>query len=82
MKKVIVYAVAASMIFSNHACNKENTPKDIPPANPIELTVKQDEKTDADNRFAFKHLQGSFKREWRQYVFLATEPQYGPGNVV
>jgi len=53
MKKVIVYAVAASMIFSNHACNKENTPKDIPPANPIELTVKQDEKTDADNRFAF-----------------------------
>jgi len=52
MKKIILYTVAASIICCNYACNKEDTP-DVQPAKPIELTVKQSEKTDADNRFAF-----------------------------
>ena len=59
MKKVVLYAVTASMIFCNYACNKEDTPdildttKDDMPFEPIELTVKQAKKADADNRFAF-----------------------------
>jgi len=62
MKKVVLYAVTASMIFCNYACNKGDTPKNVKPFEPIEdvkqaepigLTVKQAEKADADNRFAF-----------------------------
>jgi serpin B len=53
MKKVILYAVTASMIFCINACNKEDVPKDVKPFKPIELTVKQTEKADVDNRFAF-----------------------------
>jgi serpin B len=53
MKKVVFYAVTASMIFCNYACNKEDAPKDVKPAEPIVLTVRQAEKADADNRFAF-----------------------------
>jgi len=53
MKRLILYAVAASMICCNYSCNKEETPKNVEPFEPIELTVKQGEKADADNRFAF-----------------------------
>ena len=53
MKKVVLYAATASMIFSINACNKEDTPKDVKPFEPIVLTVKQAERADADNRFAF-----------------------------
>jgi serpin B len=43
------------MICCNYACNKENSParEDVAPAEPIELTVKQAEKANADNRFTF-----------------------------
>ena len=54
MKKVVLYAATASMIFCNSACNKEDASKDVKPAEPIVLTVKQAEKADADNRFALK----------------------------
>jgi len=59
MKKVILYAVAASIICCNYSCNKENAPiqddfpEDPQSFEPIELTVKQGEKANADNRFAF-----------------------------
>ena len=53
MKKVILYAIAASIICCNYSCNKDNTPKDVKPFEPIELTVKQAEKVNADNRFSF-----------------------------
>jgi len=52
MKKVVLYAVTASIVFCNYACNKEDVPKDVKPFEPIKLTVKQAEKADADNRFA------------------------------
>jgi serpin B len=54
MKKVILFAVTASLICCNFSCNKENTPKDVTPFEPIELTAKQTKKADADNRFSFK----------------------------
>ena len=54
MKKVVLYSLAASMMFSNYACNKADDPKNVPPAEPIVLTVKQAEKADADNRFALE----------------------------
>jgi len=53
MKRVILYAVTASMIWCNYACNKEEGTKDVKPAEPIELTLKQFEKVNADNRFSF-----------------------------
>jgi serpin B len=53
MKKVILYTVTASMIFSIHARNKEDVSKSGKPLESIELTVKQTKKVDADNRFAF-----------------------------
>ena len=53
MKKVVLYAITASMIFGNYACNKDDAQKGVKPFEPIELTVKQAEKADADNRFAF-----------------------------
>jgi len=53
MKRVILYAVTASMIWCNYACNKEEGTKDVKPADPISLTLKQFEKLDADNRFSF-----------------------------
>jgi len=47
----------ASMIFSNYACNKEEGAKKVKPdgklAEPINLSQKQFEKVDADNRFSF-----------------------------
>jgi len=52
MKKVVLYVVAASMVFWNYACNKEDVQKDVKPFEPIDLTVKQTKKADADNRFA------------------------------
>ena len=52
MKKEVLYAVTASMMFFNYACNKEDAPKDVKPLEPIGLTVKQAEKADADNHFA------------------------------
>ena len=54
MKKVVLYAATASMIFCNYACNKEDTPKDVKPAEPIVLTVKQADRAAADNRFALE----------------------------
>ena len=54
MKKIVLYTAAAGMIFCNYACNKEDAPKDVKPAEPIVLTVKQAEKVDADNRFALE----------------------------
>jgi len=54
MKRVILYAVTASMIWCNYACNKEEGTKDVKPAEPINLTAKQFEKVSADNRFSFK----------------------------
>ena len=54
MKKVILYAVAASLICCNFSCNKEDNPNDVKPFKPIELTIKQAQKADADNRFSFK----------------------------
>ena len=41
MKKVILYAVAASMICCNYACNKEDTPstEEVQPFEPIVLTI-------------------------------------------
>ena len=63
MKKVFLYTVIASLICCNYACNEEKTTsaeevqeevQEAQPAEPIELTiVKQAEKTNADNRFAF-----------------------------
>ena len=55
MKKLILSAVAASILCCNYSCNKENTTKgkDVKPAEPIILTVKQVEKANADIRFAF-----------------------------
>ena len=54
MKKRFLYAVMAGMIFCNFACNKDETPKDVKPAKPIELTIRQIEKVNADNAFSFK----------------------------
>jgi len=53
MKRVFLYAVTASMIWCNYACNMEGVAKDVNPAEPINLTAKQFEKVDADNRFSF-----------------------------
>jgi len=53
MKKVVLYAVTASMISSNYTYNKEDFTKDVKSAEPIVLTVKQAEKAGADNHFAF-----------------------------
>jgi len=55
MRRAILYAVAVSMMFCNYACNSEDLPeRDVKPFESIELTVKQVEKANADNRFAFK----------------------------
>ena len=56
MKKLILSAVAASILCCNYSCNKANTAKeeDVKPAEPIILTVKQVEKVNADNNFSFK----------------------------
>ena len=53
MKKVILNAVMASMVFCINACNKENITQSASPFKPIELTVKQTKKANADNCFAF-----------------------------
>ena len=53
MKRVILYAVTTGMIWCNYACNKEESTKEVKPAEPIYLTLKQFEKVDADNRFSF-----------------------------
>jgi serpin B len=55
MKKVILYAVAASMICCTYGCNRDDSPKDedVQPAKPIELSVKQSEKANTDNQFSF-----------------------------
>ena len=59
MKRIMIYAVAASILCCNYSCNKDNTPiqedfpEDVNLFDPIELTVKQGEKANADNRFAF-----------------------------
>ena len=53
MKTIILYVVTVSMICCNYACNKDDTPKDVKPVEPIELTVKQNDKVTADNCFAF-----------------------------
>ena len=50
MKKVILYAVMASIIWCNYACNQDNIPvieDDQPSDNPIGLTAaKQAEKVE------------------------------------
>ena len=66
MKKVVLYALTASMIFCNYACKKEDVPKEVKTFEPIELTVKQIEKVDADNRFAFNMF--------REISALSNEP--------
>jgi serpin B len=58
MKKIILYTVMASMICCINACKKNDNSKDVkpapaPPANSIELTVNQRQKTNTDNGFAF-----------------------------
>jgi serpin B len=55
MKKRFLYAVAASVLCCNYACNVADEPEteDIKTAEPIELTTRQGEKVDADNRFTF-----------------------------
>ena len=53
MKKIILYLVTAGLICCNYACNKDDPSKNIQLAKPIDLTLKQGEKTNADNRFAF-----------------------------
>ena len=54
MKKIVLYVLTASLILCNYACKNEEIPKEVNPFEPIELTDKQVEKVDADNRFAFK----------------------------
>jgi len=54
MKKVFLFTITASLICCNHACRKDDTPIDIFPFEPINLTVKQAEKVNADNFFSFK----------------------------
>ena len=54
MKKIILYAVTASIICSIYACNKDDAGKEDKPFEFIELTAKQAEKVSADNRFSFK----------------------------
>ena len=54
MKKVIIFAVAASFM----CCNKEDAPKeDVKPFEPIVLTAKQAAIAKVDNRFSFKMFQ-------------------------
>ena len=55
MKRIFLFLVIVSVISCN---NKEGKPgtfvtEELKPADPIEVTVKQAEKVDADNRFAF-----------------------------
>jgi len=69
MKKLILFVLTASLLCCNYSCdNKDVTqepPIDIPqeddpedvnvkPAEPIDLTVKQAERLNADNNFSFK----------------------------
>ena len=55
MKKGFLYAVAASVLCCIYACNIADDPatEDIKTVEPIELTARQGEKVDADNRFTF-----------------------------
>ena len=55
MRKFIYYALVASVLCIINACNMDEDPEkeDVIPAEPIELTLKQGEKANADNCFAF-----------------------------
>ncbi|MCL2726919.1 MAG: serpin family protein [Bacteroidales bacterium] len=54
MKKVFSSLLFASLFFAFASCNKNDSPNEQPqPAKPIELTTKQGERANADNRFAF-----------------------------
>jgi len=59
MKKLIFFALTASLLCFNYACNKNDVQKedvlvDIKPAELIELTDKQTARLNADNDFSFK----------------------------
>jgi len=55
MKQFIYYTLVASALCVINACKTDEDPvmEDVNPAVPIELTLKQGEKVNADNRFAF-----------------------------
>ena len=54
MKRIIPSAFTAGIIgIVFFACNMDDSPGDVQPAKPIELTLRQSEKAGADNRFAF-----------------------------
>jgi len=51
--KQVFYISTIYMMFCLHSCNSDNLTKDVHPAKPIELTLRQSEKVSADNRFSF-----------------------------
>jgi len=58
MKQFIYYILVASALCFVNACNTDEDPakEEDNPAEPIPLTLRQGEKVNADNRFAFTVL--------------------------
>ena len=53
MKKYFYFTCMTGILFFIHACNSDTPLEDVQPAKPIELTLRQSEKVNADNRFSF-----------------------------
>ena len=68
MRNFINYTLALSLICLIGGCNSDNDPEtqDVPPAEPIELTLRQREKSSVDNSFSF--------RMFKEVSALATIP--------